>query len=116
MKAAWLLVKNVELILELYNGKEMVNKASPLKLSTGNKAKVFAWHGIDGLLSKLGIVWQAADFFFNSSLKSVWALEDQINKHKETLRIYYNIPELYIDEPSKWLEYYKDLQLKQYQG
>lgn len=116
MKAAWLLVKNAELILELYNGKEMVTKSDPLKLSTGNKAKVFARHGLDGLLSRLGVVWQAADFFFNSSLKSIWALEDQINKHKETLRTYYNIPELYIEEPNKWLEYYKNLQLKQYQG
>jgi hypothetical protein len=114
-KFGWFLVKNIEVLLELYNGKEMVAKANPLWLSTGKKLQVFAWHGLDGVLSKLWIVWQAADFFFNSSLKSVSALESQIKAHQQTLKSY-GVPQSYIDEPNTWLTYYKDLQIKLHQS
>gem|GEM_PF-6599943 len=34
----------MEVLLELYNGYEVVDRAKPLKLSTKNKAKVYFWH------------------------------------------------------------------------
>ena len=112
-KAIKFIINNVEVLLELYNGYEVVDRAKPLKLSTKNKAKVYFWHWLDWLLSKLGAIGQITDFFFNSSFKSVSALETQIEEHKQTVRDMW-VPEIYISDTVKWLAHYKNLQASYY--
>lgn len=106
-------INNLELLIEIYNSREMINKAKWLKLNTKNKAKIYALHGLDGVVSRLWAVWQAFDFFFNATRMSLWALESQVMENKEELNKLWVIHK-YIDNPSTWIKHYMKLQEKYY--